>query len=920
MSVASTPPNQFRSERSRYTFRLLDPATTNGHCVIQAKPEPDSSIRWNPDCPSDSQFNLSAMIGNDNACFKWGRYAFERSGCNFKLVDEPGTCACLLTGKLVDLNGEYKDAFINIDERLKVEEYIDVGTNEIYHRLTGKDNPAPEVISGFLSTGNELHKTVVTNTNVVKLVELLKKDDPSKQMTGVGTYSPPGMLTSAGLAIASKLDEAVAWLVIQLIQLGIALFGFSRGAFTARALAGMLHSNGKSHTKTPANTAFSTTTKASARKVDPAEFKRTFCIPITVDYVGVWDTVASVVRVHDFLCSWADLLTRYTRQALALDERRGNFIPSVWDHRRTTIVQDVKEVWFKGEHSDVGGGSSGSENNNHNMLSNITLRWMVRQTIECGTGILFDHAAIELYRKRNILEIPSAEGPRPGKDWMKRLAESRKLDQVDIKQGIYDSIGWSLLWNGLEYFAFTFALTDPAFARCIYRPHAKAGREIFRFREKDPIYLHSSVVDQLASYGPVIHKRDYQPRARWYGYGKQEWPRIEDVSPSTEHGSPTSGARIPEDAKLRLNMVRHSASKKRQAQFCAPILGGLIRGFKGCGARKYHITNIVEPFADPQTSRALTLIDRTDPQWYHLRCERELKSLLPWWGVCIGDACHQLHVTVGLANAVSSVSEIARQPVDALEPAGLVLGNAPRQSFLLHATWIYQSRDMCGHRASTSISPLEEKVDTTARRYCLTYWYCRTRALTHSRKLRNLVRRPAPNLTGIQIILGVINGLIDILLIWQCYHYAKWQQFAAMLRYFRGRERGPGASSAPDQPPSTTPTLTAITAAPPEKSRTYKSTFYHTIYVLLVVGISIMVWGLVVARVRRTANLRAGEDGTDPEFEKVGAAFGWLSMLIAGEQIMGQFALYRKHRGAANEPTVAPTTPEGMDEEHKENV
>ncbi|GAB1522923.1 Putative vacuolar membrane transporter for cationic amino acids [Rhizoctonia solani] len=152
-----------------------------------------------------------------------------------------------------------------------------------------------------------------------------------------------------------------------------------------------------------------------------------------------------------------------------------------------------------------------------------------------------------------------------------------------------------------------------------------------------------------------------------------------------------------------------------------------------------------------------------------------------------------------------------------------------------------------------------------------------------------------------------------------------------------------------------------------------------------------MVWGLVVARVRRTANLRAGEDGTDPEFEKVGAAFGWLSMviyttsrypqiyknwrskschnlsiwifvlliiynitniasilvkstkksylivnlpwivnsafnvvldlfLIAGEQIMGQFALYRKHRGAANEPTVAPTTPEGMDKEHKENV
>jgi hypothetical protein len=123
------------------------------------------------------------------------------------------------------------------------------------------------------------------------------------------------------------------------------------------------------------------------------------------------------------------------------------------------MVQDVREVWFKGEHSDVGGGSAGPEgtppNVNYSMLSNITLRWMIRQILETKIGILFDHIAIERYRTRKILETPPKEGLQPSKDWMKRLAESIKLDREDIKHGIYDSIGWSPLWNGLEYVALT---------------------------------------------------------------------------------------------------------------------------------------------------------------------------------------------------------------------------------------------------------------------------------------------------------------------------------------------------------------------------------------------------------------------------------------------------------------------------------
>ncbi|KDN34066.1 hypothetical protein RSAG8_12854, partial [Rhizoctonia solani AG-8 WAC10335] len=478
-------------QRSRYAFQLLDRAVTGGLCVVKANATPDSPIRWNPDSPADPQFNLSAMLGNDNASFRWGLSGFEKTAQDFKLVEEPGTRTCILSAKLLNLRGEYKDASINIDEKLKVEEYVDaVLIPEFWQNIFTISSQRTLVLC-FDGTSNHFSDK---NTNVVKLVELLKKDDPSRQMvyyqTGVGTYSSPGMMTSAGLTIASKLDEAVAWYLYQHVIDGyrylmetyrvgdrIALFGFSRGAFTARALAGMLHcvglfdlpaaspfayevyKNANDHMDAPLASVTSTSAdKAKAKNVDPDDFKRTFCVPITIDYVGVWDTVASVGALIPRSLPWINynpsILT--FRQALALDERRGNFIPSVWDHRRTTIVQDVKEeVWFKGEHSDVGGGSAGPENDDYSMLSNIPLRWMIRQILECRVGILFDHLAIELYRKRCILETPPAEGLRPSKDWMKRLETSRQLDQVDIQKDTYDSIGWSPLWNALEYFAFT---------------------------------------------------------------------------------------------------------------------------------------------------------------------------------------------------------------------------------------------------------------------------------------------------------------------------------------------------------------------------------------------------------------------------------------------------------------------------------
>lgn len=148
-------------------------------------------------------------------------------------------------------------------------------------------------------------------------------------------------------------------------------------------------------------------------------------------------------------------------QALALDERRANFIPSVWDHAWTNPdTQDVQEVWFKGGHTDVGGGAPvppySPGQSSQSTLSNIALRWMIRQCLELDTGIIFDHRALRTYRDEKVLEVrPSVKDDNgnyiPKPDFESRLLKaSAALDCEDIVYKPYDAMGWNLGWNALE--------------------------------------------------------------------------------------------------------------------------------------------------------------------------------------------------------------------------------------------------------------------------------------------------------------------------------------------------------------------------------------------------------------------------------------------------------------------------------------
>lgn len=190
----------------------------------------------------------------------------------------------------------------------------------------------------------------------------------------------------------------------------IFIFGFSRGAYTARSLAGMLNAVGVvdparggaedaawAHYRLPPG-ARSETLKASIDQLQkPGAARGT-----VVRFLGVWDTVGSlgvpvpqlrglsnklfghIYRFHDSALG-RNVLNAC--QALAIHERRGAFKPVLWTRRHDCVGdekgeptrQRVLQVWFTGSHGDVGGGYQGDRR-----LADIALTWMLHRALECG--------------------------------------------------------------------------------------------------------------------------------------------------------------------------------------------------------------------------------------------------------------------------------------------------------------------------------------------------------------------------------------------------------------------------------------------------------------------------------------------------------------------------------------------------------
>ncbi|KAG8944227.1 hypothetical protein FRC04_002094 [Tulasnella sp. 424] len=211
--------------------------------------------------------------------------------------------------------------------------------------------PPKTLILCFDGTSNSFSDE---NTNVVRLFNALEKHKSERQMCyyqpGIGTYLAPTTGWIPALQkIAKVMDMGFAWYLDWHIMGGykflmenysdgdqICLFGFSRGAYTARCLAGMLHKVGllpKSNEEqiSFAYKKYKDTTPNG--KANAKGFKSTFSRNVEIEFLGVWDTVGSVgffSRHLPFTAS--NTIVRNFRHALALDEHRAKFRPNPW-HR-----------------------------------------------------------------------------------------------------------------------------------------------------------------------------------------------------------------------------------------------------------------------------------------------------------------------------------------------------------------------------------------------------------------------------------------------------------------------------------------------------------------------------------------------------------------------------------------------------------
>jgi uncharacterized protein (DUF2235 family) len=175
------------------------------------------------------------------------------------------------------------------------------------------------------------------------------------------------------------------------------LFGFSRGAYTARYISAMLCAygilpNGNEHLVQYLIRALSAA-KNPQEHLLVAKVVKVFARPCESSFLGVWDTVSSVGWFQNRLMTpymnWNPTIT-IGRHALAMDERRGFFMPITWGTQPPGIKEQIKEVWFPGVHSDVGGGYCEAQSG----LSKVPLEWMLGEAQ--ASGLLLDRERTEL--------------------------------------------------------------------------------------------------------------------------------------------------------------------------------------------------------------------------------------------------------------------------------------------------------------------------------------------------------------------------------------------------------------------------------------------------------------------------------------------------------------------------------------------
>ncbi|MEW6533998.1 MAG: DUF2235 domain-containing protein [Candidatus Auribacterota bacterium] len=246
------------------------------------------------------------------------------------------------------------------------------------------------------------------NTNVYKLFNMIE-DRTEHQIAfydrGLGTGFRKVTGKISGMGISKNIKECYKFIFENFNSKDkIYLFGFSRGAATVRSLSAFIHLFGILPKSRPelidqAYNIYKIRNTEKREKKAKEFIGKHHTMWCTIKFLGVWDTVAALGipfkmwdallgiipfcrhKFHNFLLSPS---VENAYHALAIDDERLTFHPILWENKKADY-QQIKQVWFSGVHTDVGGGYKEQD------LSDIPLMWMTQQAKTHGLRIYPHH-------------------------------------------------------------------------------------------------------------------------------------------------------------------------------------------------------------------------------------------------------------------------------------------------------------------------------------------------------------------------------------------------------------------------------------------------------------------------------------------------------------------------------------------------
>ena len=362
---------------------------------------------------------------------------------------------------------------------------------------------------GTWNTPDQEEYDLAAPTNVTRLYNALL-DDAGDQLKyyhpGVGTEG--GLLAQTaggvyGYGLSQNIMSGYAWIARNYAPGDqIYLFGFSRGAYTARSLGGMLSRCGIIDLRGAKDPFAATIPPAEAwRRVEIAyeqgyrwrtkdwhdkKWGPRTAAPVTdpadpnevkIEFIGVWETVGALGIPNDLgLLNLLDQPENWSfhdtvlgpnvkraRHALAMDEFRASFSPTLWTDDKNEPLHDplpaaggppprVRQIWFPGVHSDVGGGYY------ERGLAEAPLWWMIEEAEAAGLQFDADYKAQVRERvEKRYFQSPLHNSLRGV--WKALRSRPRNLPACDDKDRFHES--------GLN------RLDDPPIAQSPYRGHCK---------------------------------------------------------------------------------------------------------------------------------------------------------------------------------------------------------------------------------------------------------------------------------------------------------------------------------------------------------------------------------------------------------------------------------------------------------------